>query len=232
MKIRIKFSKKGLMQYIGHLDFMRAWQKIFRQSGIPIAYSEGFNPHQVFSIAAPLAVGVTSQGEYLDLKLKVEQYDLDLLVKQVNEVCPDGVHVIEAAELVGKQTAGMAACAGATYVIDFSTELYQDILTLPSLDEFLAQDQIIVQKKNKKGKINDLDLKPGIYEYNLSEQELTITLATGSSLNIKPDLLLDGYFKWAGYDYLMSTNHYYDIHRLDIYTLMEPRMNLIEILKG
>lgn len=156
MKIRIKFSKEGLMQYIGHLDFMRAWQKIFRQSGIPIAYSEGFNPHQVFSIAAPLAVGVTSQGEYLDLKLKVDQYDLSLLVEQVNEVCPKGVHVTEAAELVGKQTAGMAACTGASYVISFSPELYQDMLALSSLDEFLGQDQIIVQKKTKRARVTIL----------------------------------------------------------------------------
>ncbi len=231
MKIRIKFTKEGLMQYIGHLDFMRAWQKIFRQSGIPIAYSEGFNPHQVFSIAAPLAVGVTSVGEYLDLKLKVDQYDLNLLVKQINVACPQGVHVIDAAELVGKQTAGMAACTGASYMITFSQALKEDMTSLKSLKDFLAQDEIIVQKKNKKGKINDLDLKPGIYEYRLHDNVLHITLATGSSLNIKPDLLLNGYFSWAGYTYKMSTTHYYDIHRLDIYTLMEPRKNLIEILK-
>lgn len=231
MKIRIKFKKHGLMQYIGHLDFVRAWQKIFRRSGIPIAYSEGYNPHQVFSIAAPLAVGVTSDGEYLDLKLKADTYDMKDLVDQVNAVCPDGVEVLDAAEMIGKQTAGMAACTAASYVITFSDGLMTDVFQKHDFAKFLDQDSIIVQKKNKKGKINDLDLKPGIYDYEILDHSLVITLATGSSLNIKPDLLLEGFFKSVGFDYNMTLEHFYDIHRLDIYNKMDPRMNLIEVLK-
>ena len=69
MKIRIKFKKHGTMKFIGHLDVMRYFQKAIRRSGVDICYSGGFSPHQVMSFAAPLGVGITSNGEYVDIEV-------------------------------------------------------------------------------------------------------------------------------------------------------------------
>ena len=68
MKIRIKFSKQGPVRFIGHLDVMRYFQKAVRRAGIDIRYSEGFSPHQIMSFAAPLSVGLVSNGEYMDIE--------------------------------------------------------------------------------------------------------------------------------------------------------------------
>ena len=57
------------MKFIGHLDLMRYFQKVFRKAGLPVAYSQGFNPHQIMSFAAPLGVGLTSEGEYVDVEV-------------------------------------------------------------------------------------------------------------------------------------------------------------------
>ena len=62
IKIRIKFRKYGVMRFIGHLDIMRYFQKAMRRAEIDICYSEGFSPHQIMSFAAPLGVGITSDG--------------------------------------------------------------------------------------------------------------------------------------------------------------------------
>ena len=70
MKVRIKFAKSGAMRFIGHLDVMRFFQKAIRRAGIDVAYSEGFSPHQIMSFAAPLGVGLTSNGEYLDIEVR------------------------------------------------------------------------------------------------------------------------------------------------------------------
>ena len=70
MKTRIKFTKSGPLKFIGHLDVMRYFQKAFRRAELDVEYSQGFNPHQLMSFAAPLGVGLTSDGEYLDLQLK------------------------------------------------------------------------------------------------------------------------------------------------------------------
>ena len=70
MKVRIKFAKSGAMRFIGHLDVMRFFQKAIRRAGIDVAYSEGFSPHQIMSFAAPLGVGLCSNGEYMDIEVK------------------------------------------------------------------------------------------------------------------------------------------------------------------
>ena len=69
MKIRIKFRKYGTMKFIGHLDVMRYFQKAIRRAEVNIRYSEGFSPHQIMSFAAPLGVGITSKGEYVDIEV-------------------------------------------------------------------------------------------------------------------------------------------------------------------
>ena len=78
MKIRIKFRKYGNMKFIGHLDVMRYFQKAIRRADVGIRYSEGFSPHQIMSFAAPLGVGITSEGEYLDIEVvpPEERYDV------------------------------------------------------------------------------------------------------------------------------------------------------------
>ena len=65
MKIRVKFKKWGCMKFIGHLDMMRYFQKAVRRADIDIRYSEGYSAHQIMSFAAPLGVGITSDGEYI-----------------------------------------------------------------------------------------------------------------------------------------------------------------------
>ena len=57
MKMLVVFEKTPRLRHIGHLDLMRAIQRSLRRSGLPIRYSQGFNPHMLMSFAAPLALG-------------------------------------------------------------------------------------------------------------------------------------------------------------------------------
>ena len=84
MKIRIKFRKQGIMKFIGHLDIMRYFQKAMRRAEIDICYSEGFSPHMIMSFAAPLGVGITSEGEYFDIEVLSTQ-DSKTALKKLND---------------------------------------------------------------------------------------------------------------------------------------------------
>ena len=64
IKLRIKFRKFGPLRFIGHLDVMRFFQKAIRRAEIDVAYTGGFSPHQIMTFAAPLGVGLESNGEY------------------------------------------------------------------------------------------------------------------------------------------------------------------------
>jgi radical SAM-linked protein len=68
-RLRIRFCRGEEVKFISHLDLMRLWQRALNRAGIPLAYSEGFNPHPRMSLAAPLALGVTSEAELMDIVL-------------------------------------------------------------------------------------------------------------------------------------------------------------------
>ena len=85
LKARIKFRKYGIMRFIGHLDVMRFFQKAMRRANIPIAFTGGYSPHMIMSFAQPLGVGLTSDGEYLDIEL-TESISSEDAVIQLNEV--------------------------------------------------------------------------------------------------------------------------------------------------
>jgi len=69
-RLRIRFSRGEELKYISHLDLMRLWQRALHRAGVTLAYSEGFNPHPRMSLAAPLALGVTSEAELMDIVLE------------------------------------------------------------------------------------------------------------------------------------------------------------------
>ena len=66
MKLRIKYTKTGVLRFIGHLDVMRFFQKAIRRAKLDVSYTKGFSPHQIISFAAPMPLGMTSEGEYFD----------------------------------------------------------------------------------------------------------------------------------------------------------------------
>lgn len=69
-RFRIKYAKGPELRCISHLDLMRLWQRAIRRAGLPVAYSQGFSPHQKVSFGPPLPLGMTSRGEYLDLQME------------------------------------------------------------------------------------------------------------------------------------------------------------------
>ena len=66
-RLRIKFSRGDGIKFISHLDITRLWERAFHRAQIQLAYSEGYSPHPKRSLAAPLAVGITSQAELMDI---------------------------------------------------------------------------------------------------------------------------------------------------------------------
>jgi len=73
---------------------MRLWERVFRRAGVGLAYSEGFSPHPRISLAAPLAVGMTSQSELMDVFLNRRMTPGDF-VQKVDPQLPQGISIID-----------------------------------------------------------------------------------------------------------------------------------------
>lgn len=82
------------MKFIGHLDVMRYFQKAIRRAEVNIRYSEGFSPHQIMSFAAPLGVGITSKGEYVDIEV-LDTENSKKMVDRLNAVMSEGFEILE-----------------------------------------------------------------------------------------------------------------------------------------
>ena len=93
MKVRIKFRKYGILRFIGHLDVMRYFQKAMRRADIPIAFTGGYSPHMIMSFAQPLGIGLTSDGEYMDIEL-TDSISSAKAVEDLNAVMTEGMEVV------------------------------------------------------------------------------------------------------------------------------------------
>jgi radical SAM-linked protein len=224
LKARIKFRKYGVMRFIGHLDVMRFFQKAMRRAGIPIAFTGGYSPHMIMSFAQPLGVGVTSDGEYLDIELG-EEIDFIKAVEQLNEVMVEGMEVVDLVRIPDdKKSSGMTIVAAASYRVTLleSAKSAEVTRAFPAIwqskiEEFLGQESIVVLKRTKRSEV-DTDIKPLIYQMRLGEEGIELFLAAGSEKNLKPDLVMRAFTDFAGEKPESVPFHY---HRRDVYAL-EP----------
>ncbi|MSQ33103.1 MAG: DUF2344 domain-containing protein [Dehalococcoidia bacterium] len=95
-RVRLRFRRGEQLKYLGHLDLFRLWERAFRRSGLPLAYSAGFSPHPRLSMAAPLPVGVTSECELMDAVLERPVAPPTLIVQSLNRALPPGLEVSDA----------------------------------------------------------------------------------------------------------------------------------------
>lgn len=92
------FRRGEALKYITHLDIMRLWHRALRRAGMPLAYSQGFNPQPRISIAAPLAMEITSEAELMDVFLQ-RRVSLDFFTRAVGEQLPQGIGIVGVKEL-------------------------------------------------------------------------------------------------------------------------------------
>jgi len=97
-RLRLTFSRGEEVKYISHLDLMRLWQRALRRADIPLAYSQGFSPHPKLSLAAPLAVGVTSGGELMDIFLE-HRVSPHFFIKTIGKQLPPSIDISEVVEV-------------------------------------------------------------------------------------------------------------------------------------
>ena len=101
VQIRIKYAKTNSGRFLSHLDLMRAWERSIRRSGLPLAFSQGFNPHPKISFGSALSVGVTSNGEYMDMEL-TEAVELTQLKERLTQNLPPALMLLDAQEITQK----------------------------------------------------------------------------------------------------------------------------------
>lgn len=221
MKIRVKFSKSGSMKFIGHLDIMRYFQRVVRRADVDIAYSEGFSPHQKMSFAAPLGVGLISQGEYFDIELNSSKTSVEM-INQINSKNVDGINVINFNLLPDDAKNCMSIVAAADYLVHDITDFSQQ-----EVDDFFNPDEIIVMKKTKKSE-KEVNIKPMIYSIEISNNNIFMKVAQGSAANLKPNLVMEALYEST--DKIIPSHIQYE--RVEMYCKKNERLISLNDIGG
>ncbi len=191
--VRVFFAKEGRLKYISHLDVTRCLARVFKRSGLPIWYTQGFNPHAYLTFALPLPLGVESQCESFDFRL-TEEVSYEEVCDRLNAVLPDDLRVLRAAVPVMEP----GAICWADYRLTFRDT---DPAAGEALDRLLAAERLPVIKKTKKGE-QEIDLKEKMAILNVSktadELVLEMRLPAGGTLNWSPMLVTGAYNELLG----------------------------------
>ncbi|MBI2910474.1 MAG: DUF2344 domain-containing protein [Chloroflexi bacterium] len=188
-RLRVTFARGEELKYISHLDLMRLWERAIRRAGLHLAYSQGFNPHPRISLAAPLAVGITSDAELADIYLerRVTPY---LFMRSLDAQLPKGIS-LRAVEEVGLSWPSLQSVVRfGEYVVTVSTRRDRGEVE-SAVQAMLAADAIPWEHMRDTGP-RRYDLRPLIVDINLQQWRegecvLGMRLRTDSSATGRPE---------------------------------------------
>ena len=187
-RLRAVFEKCGRAKYISHLDLNRCMLRVFRRSGLPVWYTEGFNPHPYYSFALALSLGFESSCEIMDFNIIDDNMTHEEIQNRLNEVMPEGMRIVSIAEQVRKITAITKAEYSFSLVSEDSTEIYDAVM------ELLAEPEILVEKRTKKG-VKTVDISGDVEivscELTSGSVDMVIRLPAGTQTNYNPMLFID-----------------------------------------
>lgn len=159
--VRIRFIRGEDVKYISHLDLMKVFERAIRRARLPIAYSQGFNPHPQMVFGLPLSVGVTSEAEYADFDLAAD-INPEFFMVRLNDELPAGLQIVDIGVKETKSNI-MASVVKASYDILVSSNEKPEMNVIDdSINGFLSQTVFTVKKESKSG-TRDVDIRPMIH---------------------------------------------------------------------
>jgi len=156
---RVQFTKEGYAAYLSHLDMARLFERAFRRAGIPVVYSQGFNPRPKISFGQPLALGVESKAEYFDVEISAD-FSGDL-ARLLNPYLPEGMKVVRVRRLGEKATSLSQIINAAEYEIHFHQYPLSEEEVDRRLREIRRTRSLLVDHFSK-GRSKSLDIRPFI----------------------------------------------------------------------
>lgn len=195
INLRAVFEKSGRAVFISHLDLMRTMQRAVKRSGIPVWYTQGFNPRIYLNFPLALSLGVTGRNEFMDFAV-VEPVDFADVRDKLNAVMPGGLKILDVAEPVFENK----DIGFAEYTIIFYSAA-DPSETLSQLNKMLAEDKIEADRHSKKKGTVRTDIKPHINILGTEAADgalrVDIRLPAGLRLNINSSVFTDAFAEYS-----------------------------------
>ncbi len=187
MRMIAEFEKMGRMSWFSHLDLQNTMQRALRRAQLPVAYSQGFNPHVLTSFATALSVGCQSRGELMEVEMAGE-ISPEEFAEKLNACLPDGLKVRRCASVPDSAPALMAKVAEAGYDITApNADLTQ------AVEAFLKAEEVMVEKRSKT-KTRLVNIRPMVHEitcaFDGKDSRLSMVLEQTNANALKVELVM------------------------------------------
>ena len=195
-RYRIKLTKTGILRYFSHLDWLNTFFKALSRSGLNIAFSQGFNPTMKVSMGVALPLFAQSKCELVDIEIYDNLPPADIKQK-LEKVLPSGAEILSIVKIEKSAKSIDTTVCWAEYEVKlFDDTLYDFEDFKYNTDRVLNSCEIFIEKKNKKGLIKKIDIKPCIKSYKFDGHSLFIILKTGQNLedgipSLRADVLME-----------------------------------------
>ena len=213
MRALVQFGKQGRLRYVSHLDLQRFMQRALRRSDLPVAYSQGFNPHVVMAFSSALGTGVSSEGEILDVRL-AEEVPEQRVLDAMKSALPPEMPVYRVRLVPDQFPALMARVYCSDYVIRLSGPDAPQIIG--AVSGYLAESEVLAMRKSKSG-MKEVNIRPMTLKLEVGDDlSLNVRLMLTEQSTLKPDLLVSALAQRAG-----ASDYSLRIHRTMLLTRQE-----------
>ncbi|MBW6504609.1 TIGR03936 family radical SAM-associated protein [bacterium] len=187
--VRLSYAKEGPAKYLSGLEIQSLWGRVFRRAGLPLAYSQGFNPSPKLSLSPALAVGAESDIEFLEAEFTLPVPSADVPGRLAPHL-PAGIRVIFASGVP----------PGSPRLSDF--DIASDWLLRPlppfplpegvtpklaaeRLAAFRASDRhpLVLTREDR---TSEIDLKPIVRTFGVNPDGISITIIQGTGKGVRP----------------------------------------------
>ena len=195
-RYRIKLTKTGILRYFSHLDWQNTFLKALSRSGLNIAFSQGFNPTMKVSMGVALPLFAQSKCELVDIEI-YDSLPEEEIKQKLEKVLPSGAEILSIVKIEKSAKSIDTTVCWAEYEVKlFDDTLYDFEDFKYNTDRVLTSQEIFIEKKNKKGLIKKIDIKPCIKSYKFNGNSLFIILKTGQNLeggipSLRADVLME-----------------------------------------
>ena len=187
---RLRFSKEKNLKFLSHLELMRAMERVFRRGQLSLAYSEGFHPHPKISFGPALAVGISSNDEYLDFQL-LHDLEPEKIQTILNNSLPEGLRIIAVSRFKHHAKPLNAVINRAAYSVFLKSTPDDQTKIIAWLTHLLQLPELIIPRYSKDGQ-KLVNIRPWLH--NLTTEviskdilEIRFTGEIGSGGNLRPE---------------------------------------------
>jgi len=166
-RYRLVYKKEHRLRFLSHLEVMKAFFRTVRRAGLPMRYSEGYNPHPKFSLGPAISLGMESMCEMMDLEMALYIKPEDLQCR-LNSNLPPELSVLSTKIIPGKTASITATPAVITYTAELmpgweencndasqAERIGKILAAIPEVrdtvcKEIMEKDELIIEKKKIK----------------------------------------------------------------------------------